>query len=262
MKNIIIEIEVEADEHLEDIETEIDAISVSSPETGVGDDWAHPDVIWVRRAADGEWFRLGESHVMHCTADMPEMDMVVELIAIDSELSIYEAISPNDSGEEYLMAWRLRAFRLIADWLIEGGFISRSLDLDSDWTPGQFGDGDEDAHQYLCEAISQCIGPKSAEMQKHFYKITESEVLIPESENYHQIRVTILHAASSYGMPVAVGPDGEAVGPGDIAPPSWEKDQNRDLDWLQEPARQTIGTLAQKAGLFEHTLVQKFVFCR
>jgi hypothetical protein len=54
-------------------------------------------------------------------------------------------------------------------------------------------------------------------------------------ENAKSVIITDEHAASSYGIPVAVV-DGEAYGPADNLP-IWPAD---DLSWLVEPARTTI----------------------
>lgn len=67
-------------------------------------------------------------------------------------------------------------------------------------------------------------------------------------------RLTTDHAASSYGQPVLVDPDGQAYGPGDIRKRIYQADYARELGVSTAAIRSRIrsGTLPEYDGTDEH----------
>lgn len=62
--------------------------------------------------------------------------------------------------------------------------------------------------------------------------------------------LTTEHAASSYGVPVLVSPDGEAYGKGDIV---------ADDDGNLLSAADVAAEMAERAGLLEHAMLRAFL---
>ena len=72
---------------------------------------------------------------------------------------------------------------------------------------------------------------------------------------FREIEITTEHAASSYGIPVALI-DGKVFGQADITP----RPENDSLPWLEpETIAQTVAHMAARAGEGKNALVVKFL---
>jgi hypothetical protein len=81
------------------------------------------------------------------------------------------------------------------------------------------------------------------------------KTILAETQNRKAIILNTDHAASSYDVPVAIV-DGKVYGPDDTLP-CWK---DKTLDWITEPARQTIASIALENGIMDDPIVQKFIW--
>lgn len=88
---------------------------------------------------------------------------------------------------------------------------------------------------------------------------TMNEVKIPGNNKNKELVLTTNHAASSYGMPVAVDEEGNAYGPKDLVGGQFDVDPDPRLDWLTECCETMVASRANKAGMMDHHLVRKFL---